>query len=150
MNRRSGLTLWLIAAFAFAPMSLSQAQEGADEKPFADVHVVLQLSDQEQESSVLDVANNLMKYYGGPDFIDIEIVTFGPGVRLLFKDGKYDSRIASMIDSGVRFYICENTLDSMERKTGKRPDISPYARPVPVGVAKIIESVAEGFTLVKP
>ena len=142
--------MWLIAAFAFTAMSLSRAQEGADEKPFADVHVVLQLSDQEHESSVLDVANNLIAHYGGPDFIDIEIVTFGPGVRLLFKDGKYDARIASMIDSGVRFYICDNTLDSMERKTGQRPDVSPYARPVPSGVAKIIESVAEGFTLVKP
>lgn len=147
---RSKLAVLAIAAVAFAPLSLSWCQSESDEKPFAEVHLVLQFSDQEKESSVLDVANNLIKHYGGPDMIDIEIVTFGPGVRLLFEDGKYDSRVASLVDNGVRFYICENTLDSIERKTGKRPDVSPYARSVRAGVAKIIESVAEGFTLVKP
>ena len=146
----SKLTVLAIAALALAPLSLSWSQDGSDEKPFAEVHLLLQFSDQEKESSVLDVANNLIKHYGGPDLIDIEIVTFGPGVRLLFEDGKYDTRIASLVENGVRFYICENTLDSIERKTGTRPKVSPYARPVPAGVAKIIESVAEGFTLVKP
>ncbi|NOX68250.1 MAG: hypothetical protein GXP15_03615 [Gammaproteobacteria bacterium] len=150
MDFRFKLTVFLTAFFTLVPLSQSWSQAGADEKPFADVHVVLQLSDQERESSVLDVANNLIKHYGGPDLIDIEIVTFGAGVRLLYADGKYDARIASLVDNGVRFYICENTLDSIERTTGKRPKVSPYAIPVPAGVAKIIDSVAEGYTLVKP
>lgn len=147
---RFKLTVFMIAALAIVPLSLGWSQDGSDEKPFAEVHLVLQFSDQETESSVLDVANNLIKHYGGPDLIDIEIVTFGPGVRLLFEDGKYNARIASLVENGVRFYICENTLDSIERKTGTRPKVSPYATPVPAGVARIIESVAEGFTLVKP
>jgi len=150
MDSRFKLTVFLIALFVFMPLGQSWSQDGSDEKPFAEVYLVLQLSDQEKESSVLDVANNLIKHYGGPDLIDIEIVTFGPGVRLLFKDAKYDTRIASLVENGVRFYICENTLDSIERRTGKRPEVSPYAKSVPAGVAKIIESVAEGFTLVKP
>jgi len=143
---KTGLAIWLLLILPV----LSWSQDASDKKPFADVHVVLQLSDQERESVVLDVANNLIKHYGGPDFVDIEIVTFGAGVRLLFEDGKYQSRIASLVDNGVRFYICENTLDAMERKSGVRPKVNPLALPVPAGVAKLVDSVAEGFTLVKP
>ena len=80
MNTRSRLILWLTTVLVFAPLTLSWSQEEFDEKPFAETHLVLQLSDQEEESVVLDVANNLIRYYGGPDIIDIEIVTFGPGV----------------------------------------------------------------------
>ncbi len=99
---------------------------------------------------VLDVANNLIKHYGGPDFIDIEIVTFGPGVRLLYADSPHAVRIASLVDNGVRFYVCENTLDTMERNNGSRPKLSPHAISVQAGVAHIIEKVEEGFSLVRP
>jgi len=150
MSIRSETKTGLITLLLLILPVLSWSQDGSDEKPFADVHIVLQLSDQERESVVLDVANNLIKYYGGPDFVDIEIVTFGAGVRLLFEDGKYQSRIASLVDNGVRFYICENTLDTMERKSGVRPKVNPIALPVKAGVAKLVDSVAAGFTLVKP
>lgn len=150
MQTRSMLAGWLTAVLVFAPLTAGWSQEGLHEKPFAEAHLVLQLSDQENESVVLDVANNLIKHYGGPDLIDIEIVTFGPGVRLLLEDGKYQSRIASLVDNGVRFYICENTLDTMERASGVRPKTSTHAIPVRAGVAKLIDSVADGYTLVKP
>ena len=131
------------------PVTLAVADE-EDPKPFAEVHVVLQLSDQERESVVLDVANNLIKNYGGPDTIDIEIVTFGPGVRLLFAGSPHEARIASLIDNGVRFYVCENTLDTMERNYGSRPKLSEHAQSVQAGVARIIEKVGEGYILVRP
>jgi intracellular sulfur oxidation DsrE/DsrF family protein len=137
-----------------AAMSLTTltcvAQDTSDLKPFAEVHVVLQLSDQLNEAVVLDVANNLIKNYGGPDVIDIEIVTFGKGVRLMFAGSEHETRIASLVDNGVRFYVCENTLDTIERKTGVRPELSEHAEFVRAGVARIIDKVAEGFTLVRP
>lgn len=135
------LVLWAAAVWS---------QDAAEEKPFAEARVVLQLSDQERESVVLDVANNLIKFYGGPDMIDIEIVTFGPGVRLLYAESQHESRIASLVENGVRFYVCENTLDTMEREIGSRPAISPHARSVQAGVAHLIEKVGEGYTLVRP
>ena len=135
------LVLWAAAVWS---------QDAAEEKPFAEARVVLQLSDQERESVVLDVANNLIKFYGGPDMIDIEIVTFGPGVRLLYAESQHESRIASLVENGVRFYVCENTLDTMERNYGSRPKISQHARSVQAGVARLIEKVGEGYTLVRP
>lgn len=119
-------------------------------KPFAEKHVILQLSDQANEAVVLDTANNLIKNYGGPDMIDIEIVTFGKGVRLLFADSSHQARIASLVDNGVRFYVCKNTLDAIERKDGVRPEINPLAIPVQAGVAHIIDRADQGYTLVRP
>ena len=149
MNDRLGTSL-LLAFIALAMWQPAWSQDVSADKPFAEAHVVLQLSDQERESVVLDVANNLIKHYGGPDFIDIEIITFGPGVRLLYAESQHDSRIASLVENGVRFYVCENTLDTMERNYGSRPKLSPHALSVQAGVARIIEKVDEGYTLVRP
>jgi len=150
MIKRTYLKSLLLAVLMALPWATSFADDARDSKPFAEVHVVLQLSDQSNEAVVLDVANNLIKNYGGPDNIDIEIVTFGKGVRLMFADSEHEIRIASLVDNGVRFYVCENTLDTIERKTGVRPVMTEHADYVRAGVARIIESVAAGYTLVRP
>lgn len=134
----------------FSTLAGAEEPEGNEFKPFAEKHVVLQLSDQVNEAVVLDVANNLIKNYGGPDMIDIEIVTFGKGVRLMFADGQHQTRIASLVDNGVRFYVCKNTLDTMERTHGSRPSVNPVAIQVQAGVAHIIDQVADGYILIRP
>lgn len=131
-------------------LAIAADSDVSDLKPFAEKHVILQLSDQANESVVLDVANNLIKNYGGPDIIDIEIVTFGKGVRLLFTESQHQSRIASLVENGVRFYVCDNTLDTLERSHGNRPKINDAAIHVQAGVAHIIDRVDEGYTLIKP
>ena len=150
MKRNRRIPRLLLLLTLLAPVGSALADDEEDLKPFAEVRVVLQLSDQQRESVVLDVANNLIKNYGGPDTIDIEIVAFGPGVRLLFAGSQHESRVASLVDNGVRFYICENTLDTMERDYGSRPIISEHASSVRAGVARIIEKVGEGYILVRP
>jgi intracellular sulfur oxidation DsrE/DsrF family protein len=142
-------TFWLTTLLAFMATGDTWAQ-ASEEKPFAEAAIVLQLSDQERESVVLDVANNLIRHYGGPDFVDIEIVTFGPGVRLLSADSKHKTRISSLVKNGVRFFVCENTLATMEREKGHRPGINPHAISVQTGVAYIVERVNEGYVLIRP
>jgi len=150
MNKFRNTIRALLAVLIFATYTAAIADEAGNEKPFADVRVVLQLSDQMRESVVLDVANNLIKNYGGPDTIDIEIITFGAGVRLLYENSQHEARIASLVENGVRFYVCNNTLDTMERSYGSRPKLSSHALPVQAGVARIIEKVGEGYVLVRP
>jgi len=137
----------LLAASAAAP---ANEVKGEEFKPFAEKHVILQLSDQANEAVVLDTANNLIKNYGGPDMIDIEIVTFGKGVRLLYAGNEHEVRITSLVENGVRFYVCQNTLDTMERLHGERPEINPAAIKVQAGVAHIIDRVDDGYILVRP
>ena len=150
MSKQLYLKSLLLGVVFSLSWTMSVADDSRDSKPFADVHVVLQLSDQLNEAVVLDVANNLIKNYGGPDNIDIEIVTFGKGVRLMFAGSEHEVRIASLVDNGVRFYVCDNTLDTIEQKTGVRPVITKHAEYVRAGVARIVDSVAAGYTLVRP
>jgi intracellular sulfur oxidation DsrE/DsrF family protein len=138
--------------WAVAVSSSGAADLAADDKPFAEAHIVLQLSDadEKRQSIVLNVANNLIKYYGGPDMVDLEIVAFGPGISLLYKDSANAERIASLAANGIRFVACTNTLDTIERTTGTRPELGPYAQSVQAGVAHLVERSGQGFTIIRP
>jgi uncharacterized protein len=119
-------------------------------KPFAERHLVLQLSDNEQEKQalVLSVANNLLKAYD-PDKIAIEVVAFGPGIDLLRAESPNRARVDSLVAQGVQFDICMNTVDTLERES-KHVDINPKAVKVQVGVDRILQLTEKGYTLVRP
>lgn len=150
------LARWLIAANLFVAPSLIAADypapPGPDEKPFAEARIVLQVSDREEEvqSRVLNVANNLLKHYGGPDFVDIEVIAFGPGISILAADGAQKDRVSSLAASGVRFIACMNTVETVERITGTRPQLVPAAIPVQAGVAHMVARSGQGYVLVRP
>jgi intracellular sulfur oxidation DsrE/DsrF family protein len=141
-----------LVALLVLVLAASPALAQDSEKPFAEAHIVLQLSDRDAEvqERVINVANNLIKHYGGPDFVDIEIVAFGPGLSLLFPDNPQRERINSLLPSGVRFVGCMNTAASIERKTGKRPELIPETIPVQTGVAHLVERAAQGFVVIRP
>ena len=102
-----------------------------------------------KQGLVISVANNLMKFYD-PDKVAIEIVAFGPGIDLLRPDNPNRKLVESLVAQGVRFDICLNTVDTLERDTGKRPEFIPAATPVQVGVGQILLLTENGYTLVRP
>lgn len=129
----------------------SAQQVPLQDKPFAEHKVVLQLSDGDarKQALVLSVANNLLKFYD-PDKVAIEIVAFGPGIDLLRSESAFRKQVESLVAQSVRFDVCLNTVDTIERETGKRPDIMPSATPVQVGVGQILFLTENGYTLVRP
>jgi uncharacterized protein len=132
--------------------SVARAQPAPlPDKPFAEHRIVLQLSDNDarKQSLVVSVANNLLKLYG-PDKVAIEVVAFGPGIDLLNPDNPSRKRVESLVAQGVRFDVCLNTVDTIERETGKRPEFIAAATPVPVGVGQILALTENGYTLVRP
>ena len=141
----SALLLALVATFARAQ------QPPLQDKPFAEHKIVLQLSDNDpkREALVLSVANNLLKAYD-PDKVAIEVVAFGPGIDLLRTENANRKMVESLISQSVRFDVCLNTVDTIERETGKRPEIIPAATPVQVGVGQILYLAENGYTLVRP
>jgi hypothetical protein len=98
---------------------------------------------------VISVAYNLLKLYD-PDKVAIEVVAFGPGIELLFPDNPNRKLVESLVAQGVKFDICLNTVDTVERDTGKRPQYIPAATPVQVGVGQILALTENGYTLVRP
>jgi intracellular sulfur oxidation DsrE/DsrF family protein len=142
----------LASALLLVLSSAAQAQPALlPDKPFAEHRLALQLSDNDpkKEGLIISIANNLLKAYD-PDKIAIEVVTFGPGIDLLRPENPNRQRVESLIAQGVKFDVCLNTVDSIERETGKRPNIIPLAIPVQVGVAQILSLTENGFTLVRP
>ena len=114
------------------------------DKPFAEHKIVLQLSDNDprKQGLVISVANNLMKFYD-PDKVAIEIVAFGPGIDLLRPENPNRKAVESLVAQGARVDICLNTVDTLEREAGKRPEFIAAATPVQVGVAQISVSDRE-------
>ncbi|QQO14494.1 hypothetical protein JJB99_35265 [Bradyrhizobium diazoefficiens] len=152
MMRSQIISALLLALFALAAPPHAFAQQvPLQDKPFAEHKIVLQLSDSDakKQALVLSVANNLLKAYD-PDKVAIEVVAFGPGIDLLLSGSERRKQVESLIAQGVRFDICLNTVDTIERETGKRPEFIPAATPVQVGVGQILFLAENGYTVVRP
>ena len=142
----------VMAALAAAAVSPASAQPATlPDKPFAEHRIALQLSDNDpkKQNLVISVAYNLLKAYD-PDKVAIEVVTFGPGIDLLRPENTNRKLVESLIAQGVRFDVCLNTADTIERETGKRPEFIAVATPVQVGVGQILALTENGYTLVRP
>lgn len=163
MGGTAAVRRFLVAAiFLAAPLLLfgphalraqpAQPPTSSDnDKPFAEHHLVLQLSDRDagKQALVLSVAYNLLKYYG-PDKIAMEVVTFGPGIDLVRNDSPNRAKVDSLISQGVQFDVCMNTVETIERETGKPVDLNAKAVKVQAGVAQILLLTEKGYTLVRP
>ncbi len=150
-NRRSTLRALGSAVIVALMVTAAAAAEPLPDKPFAEHRIVLQLSDNDaaKQGLVISVANNLLKHFD-PDKVAIEVVAFGPGIDLLRPGNSNRQRVESLVAQGVRFDICLNTVDSIERESGKRPEFISVATPVQVGVGHILSLTENGFTLVRP
>jgi intracellular sulfur oxidation DsrE/DsrF family protein len=149
------IMIWLmsIALTLGASLGVVSAQEALnDNKPFADTHIIMQVSDADPThyQAVLDISNNLTKRYG-QEMIDIEVIAFGAGVPMLFaEESKFAGRIASLQEHGVRFYVCGNTLDTLERKHHKRPEVFPGVEIAQTGVKFLIDEIKRGYIPIHP
>ena len=157
MNRRALLSCLGSAAAASLLHNVAHAQTPTpprkpdSDKPFAEHFLALQLSesDPKRQRLVLSVASNILKFYE-PDKVAIEVVAFGPGISLLFEESEFRPLVDSLISHGVKFDVCGNTLDTVERETGKRPKTNPNAKEVGTGVAQLMSLAESGYTLVRP
>lgn len=164
MMKRSGLALIAAALVWGAPVmagagaahaqdakGIEAATEKAVERPFVEHRIALQLSDNDpvKEGLIVSISYKLLEVYG-PDSIDVQVVAFGPGIDLLNADNPRRQQIDSLIAQGVTFNICGYTLDTIERKTGKRPEMNPKARLVPAGVPFLLSLAEKNYTIVRP
>ncbi len=139
--RRTAMTSFLLVALLLLTGTASAAMK----------KIVLQISDGSpaKQTMVLNVANNLQKYYG-IDNVKLEIVAFGPGLRLLFKENANKYRIQNLVANEVRFSACKNTIKGMTKKLGHPPELNKNATPVSAGVVRIIELQEKGYILIRP
>ena len=111
-------------------------------------------ADPARQNLVLNNASNINRYYQDQGReVEIEIVTYGPGLTMLVP-GK--SPVAERVESisqnfdNVSFRACANTHAKMSKKAGKDIQLMPQADMVPSGVVHLIERQEEGWIYIRP
>ena len=119
--------------------------------PFARAHLVVQVDQGNPHRWGLALNNvaNVLNYFGS-DKIQIVVVAYGPGLKMLFANSPLRLRVQSLNAQGVEFDACHMTMLGIKAKTGHLPILLPQAAVVPGGVVRIMQLEQHGFDLLKP
>lgn len=122
-----------------------------------DIHrVVFQINDNDPKrmNLVLNNAANVNRFYQDKgEEVEIEIVTYGPGLMMLHQaKSPVKDRILSFSQNydNVGFRACGNTMAKMKKKTGKDVPLLPQVSVVPAGVTHLIKRQEEGWSYIRP
>ena len=111
-------------------------------------------NDEKRMNMALNNAQNIAKYYESRgDKVQIEIVSYGPGLNMLREDkSPVKERIAAMsLEMGnLSFAACGNTQANMKKKEGMDIPIIAEATVVPSGVVRLMELQEEGWSYIRP
>lgn len=144
-------------AIAAALMLIFAASSGiaADAKEHR-VAIQVDQNDAAVMNLALNNATNIMEQYKSKgETVQIEIVTYGPGLHMLRADtSPVQDRIKQVVDasfpSSVKFMACNNTKEGMEKREGKTISIVSQAEIVPSGAVRLIELQEQGWSYLKP
>lgn len=164
-NRAARAALVGIAALMFATPPLAAqdrkqtatAQASKRVAPDPKTHrLVLQVNSNEVATMnlALNNATNVAQYYKDmKEPVEIEIVTFGPGLHMLRDDtSPVKARIKTIAASipTISFKACGNTQENMSKAENKEISILPEASVVKSGVVRVMELQERGWTYVRP
>jgi uncharacterized protein len=144
----------LFASFLLV-LGLSSAIAAAQDAAGGD-KIVIQVNDDAPKGLNLALNNvqNLIAYYKEKgEKLQIEVVTYGPGLHMLREDtSPVKDRVASisLASPEVQFTACGNTLAGMTKQEGTKPPLVAEAKLHPSGVARIVELQKAGYIYIKP
>lgn len=138
-NVRYHLFVTLICMFLFTMASTAQARQG----------LLLQVSDGDPAkwNLALNIAKNAPKNSSEP--LDVVVIAFGPGLKMLTKNSKVANRLKDATGSGVEFRACGMTMSKLKLKESDLYS-SEHVKRVKGGVLEIMRLQNAGFTYVRP
>ncbi len=149
------LKLRSMALFLVVITSLVPVKAPAEEQTEVD-KVVVQVDENDPKIMNLALNNvqNLLAYekQNGKK-VQVEIVTYGPGLNMLRADtSPVKDRISALAleNPDLQFSACGNTLAGMTKREGKKPPLVSEAKLVPAGIARIVELEKQGYAYVRP
>ncbi len=102
----------------------------------------------------LNNAKNVVEHFKSKgQKVDVEIVTFGPGLHMLRSDtSPVKQRIAQMSleEPSIKFAACANTQANMSKQEQKKIELISEAQVVPSGVVRLMELQGKGYAYVRP
>jgi intracellular sulfur oxidation DsrE/DsrF family protein len=142
-----------IAALVLMPLvSISLA---ADTKPHR-VAIQVDQNDPQVMNLALNNATNVIEYYRAKnEDVDVDIVTYGPGLHMLRDDtSPVKDRIKRLKELAfpgkIQFSACNNTKQGMEKAEGHAISVLPDATIVPSGVVRLMELQEQGWSYIRP
>lgn len=144
-----------LAIVTVAVLSLAPASFAADGKAHR-VAIQVDQNDPAVMNLALNNATNVIEYYRGKgEDVDVDLVTYGPGLNMLRDDtSPVKDRIKHLKDLAfpgkIQFSACENTRKGMEKKEGHVIPILSEATIVPSGVVRLMELQEQGWSYVRP
>ncbi|MES2652559.1 MAG: DsrE family protein [Bacteroidota bacterium] len=108
---------------------------------------VLNSSDEKRISGTLRNMKNALDDPRLKGKLEIELIVFGDGVAVYYKNGKYIEMLLALAKRGVILAQCENTI--RERKIDKK-ELADFIHYVPSGNGEIIIRSAQGWAIVHP
>jgi uncharacterized protein len=120
------------------------------------VSIQVDQNDPQVMNLALNNATNIIEYYRGKnEDVDVDIVTYGPGLHMLRDDtSPVKDRIKRLKELAfpgkIQFSACHNTKQNMEKAEGKAVSIISDATLVPSGVVRLMELQEQGWSYVRP
>jgi uncharacterized protein len=142
-----GLATVASVSIAFASAAFAEG------KPHR-IAIQVDQNDPQVMNLALNNATNVIEYYRARDEdVDVDIVTYGPGLHMLRADTSpvqdRIKRLKDMVFPGkMQFSACNNTKQGMEKTEGHAIAIVPDATIVPSGV--LMELREQGWSYVRP
>lgn len=138
----------ILAAAIALSLSMTSFNATASEAAATKERVVIQVSDADvgKWNLALNNAKNVQQAFGA-DKVDIEIVTYGPGIGMLKMDSVVANRVDESKKSGIAIVACQNTMKSMKLTDA---DMLPNSSYVPSGVVELIKKQGQGYAYIRP
>jgi intracellular sulfur oxidation DsrE/DsrF family protein len=144
-----------LAIAALLSMPLVSGSLAADAKSHR-VSIQVDQNDPQVMNLALNNATNVIEYYRAKnEDVDVDIVTYGPGLHMLRDDtSPVKDRIKRLKELAfpgkIQFSACNNTKQGMEKAEGKAVPIISDATIVPSGVVRLMELQEQGWSYVRP
>jgi intracellular sulfur oxidation DsrE/DsrF family protein len=144
---------FVIAALLLIPFA--SMTFAADAKPHR-VSIQVDQNDPQVMNLALNNATNVIEYYRAKnEDVEIDIVTYGPGLHMLRADtSPVQDRIKRLKELAfpgkIQFSACNNTKQGMEKAEGHAISVLPDATIVPSGVVRLMELQEQGWSYVRP
>ena len=144
-----------LAALTLMSIASASSVSAADGKLHR-ITIQVDQNDPQVMNLALNNATNVIEYYRGRnEEVEVDIVTYGPGLHMLRADTSpvqdRIKRLKDMVFPGkIQFSACNSTKQGMEKAEGHAISILPDAIVVPSGVVHLMELQEQGWSYVRP
>lgn len=134
---------------AFTALGLLQLPRAARAQAAArPQRLLIQVSDENPKVWGLALANaRNVRQDLGPGKVQLEIIVYGPAIRMLEADSEWRDRVTQVLDEGIRVIACENTMATLGLK---RDDMLGGIDFVKTGLAHVMRRQLEGWAYARP